>query len=70
MAMSRKQYRDMAAVINDAGNEHFDSEVSPEFVKGWMLSYVASGLASVFEIDNARFDRDKFMEACFPADKE
>jgi hypothetical protein len=70
MAMSRKHYREVAEIINGANGEVFDTELSPAYVQGWLLSYVASGLATLFEYDNARFDRDKFMEACFPTPTE
>jgi len=70
MAMSRKNYRGVAEIINAAGTEHFDSELSPWYVQGWILSYVAAGLASLFAEDNERFDRERFMEACFPTPTE
>lgn len=66
MAMSQKHYAQVAELIKDAYGEHFDTELSPQYVQGWLTSYMASGLASLFELDNPRFDRDKFMEACFP----
>lgn len=68
MSMSRKQYRDMAGILRDAYGEHFDTELSPQYVQGWLVSYIAAGLATVFEADNPRFDRARFMEACFPTE--
>jgi hypothetical protein len=65
MAMSRKHYREAAEIIKDAYNEHFDTECSPGYVQGWLTSYIASGLAAMFELDN-NFNREQFMEACFP----
>jgi hypothetical protein len=70
MAMSRKHYREVAEVINGAYTEHFDTELSPAYVQGWVLSYVAAGLAALFNEDNERFDRERFMEACFPTPTE
>lgn len=70
MAMSRKHYREVASLIDDGWLEHFDTEVSPQYVQGWMLSFVASGLARIFAADNPNFDTNKFMEACFQRAKE
>jgi hypothetical protein len=64
MSMSRKQYRDIAAVISDAVAEEISPEASVLYAQGWIISYIAAGLAAVFEIDNPRFDRERFMEAC------
>jgi len=57
MSMSRKQYRDMAAVIKEVGDYNLDSAEAA-------LEAIASGLATVFVIDNPRFDRARFLEAC------
>lgn len=65
--MSRKHYREVAEIIKVAHEEHFDTEVSPHFVQGWLCSEFASALADVFQLDNSNFDRYQFMEACFPA---
>jgi hypothetical protein len=66
MSMSRRHYREVAQLIKEAYSEHFDTECSPAYVQGWLLSYVAAGLATMFELDNTNFDRYKFIEACFP----
>jgi len=63
--MTRKHYSEVAEIIKSAMAERLDSEVSPYYAQGWFLSYVACGLADMFQQDNPRFDRDKFMEACF-----
>lgn len=68
--MSRKQYREVAEIIKGAYSEHFDTELTPHYAQGWVLAYVASGLAAMFELDNDNFDRDKFMAACFPPSVE
>ena len=68
--MSRKHCREVAQIIQDAYNEHFDSEQSPQYAQGWLCSYIASAMATMFELDNSNFDRGKFMEACFPKHKE
>jgi transposase len=64
--MSRKQYRDMAAVIQAERNVGHNDGLPTEIIIGIDLATrnIASGLATVFEIDNPRFDRDRFMEAC------
>lgn len=66
MPMSCKHYREVADIIRGADNEHFDTECSAHYVQGWLTSYFASAMASMFKMDNPNFDRDKFMEACFP----
>lgn len=68
MAMSRKDYREVAEIIKNAEKEHFDTELSPHYVQGWLCSEIASELAGMFERDNPRFDRQQFMEACFPGE--
>jgi hypothetical protein len=67
MSMSRKQYRDMAAVIAEVRNVSMDGEgLTAEVVAGIDLATrnIASGLATVFQIDNSRFDRERFLDAC------
>lgn len=66
MAMSRKQYRDMAAVIQAERNISSDDFDDPAIAIGIDLATrnIASGLATVFAIDNPRFDRQRFMDAC------
>lgn len=72
MSMSRKQYRDMAEVIRfevTGGHElGKDRVLGYEAVNGDDVSSViyaiACGLATVFAIDNPRFDRQRFMAAC------
>lgn len=65
MPMSRKHYREAAEIIHrevddlmslPEGDMRYSAMVSVECI--------ARGLATMFQIDNSRFQRDKFMEAC------
>lgn len=64
MSMSRKQYRDMAAVIKDAWEEIENYPESDQAGARITVRNIANGLAIVFVIDNPRFDRNRFLEAC------
>jgi hypothetical protein len=65
MAMSRKQYHDMAAVIADeVGDIPLTRDSVASFDDASAIYNIASGLATVFAIDNPRFDRQRFMTAC------
>lgn len=72
MSMSRKHYRDMAEVIRreiTGGHELLQDKVLRYYdVNGddasSVIYNIASGLATVLKIDNPRFDRQRFMEAC------
>lgn len=66
MTVSHKHYRQVADIIQDAWKEPFSTELSPHYVQGWVLSYVASGLAEMFTQENPLFDRNLFLAACFP----
>lgn len=64
MSMSRKQYRDIAGVINGV----MGFTIKYEDVSGddacSSIYQIADGLANVFTIDSASFDRERFMKAC------
>ena len=76
MSMSRKQYRDVAEVIRGeiTGNhpllqdrvlKYADVTAGPSGDDASSVIYnIASGLATIFQIDNPRFDRQRFMTAC------
>jgi hypothetical protein len=55
--MSRKHYRQIAAVIND--NRRSESAIARLAVAG-----VARDIADILKRDNPRFRYDKFFEAC------
>jgi len=67
MAMSRKHYREVAEIIKSE-REEWDTaaEYTPEQRNAVRAAtfIIASGLATMFQIDNANFDRKKFLEAC------
>jgi hypothetical protein len=63
--MSRKQYRDIAEVIRaEVGETPLSGHDLSTFDDAVATYNIASGLATVFEIDSPRFDRDRFMAAC------
>lgn len=65
MSMSRKQYRDMAEVIHgEVGDIPLNYERLMAHDDLTAIYSIASGLATVFKIDNSRFDRQRFMAAC------
>lgn len=64
MAMSRKHYRETADIIKSVYQDYGDGK-DPLFPLA--MRAMAGRMATMFEIDNPRFDRDMFMEACgFP----
>jgi hypothetical protein len=67
MTMSKQTYEATANVINDMMESmNIPSEGSVKFTQGavWAVQSIAEDLARVFERDNFRFDKDKFMKAC------
>lgn len=58
MAMTRKNYEAVAAVLRDE-RENWDE--TPQVLTA--LDYVASRLAGVFAADNQAFDRGRFLAA-------
>jgi hypothetical protein len=67
MAMSRKHYREVAELIKSQYEFYAESSDLTDDAAGTgqeALRNTAYGLASMFLIDNDRFDRSKFLEAC------
>jgi len=67
MAMTRKHYQAFADMINGAREDiQCDLPVLDDFNGGkhYTLGWLASQIAYMFEDDNPRFDRAKFMAAC------
>lgn len=58
MAMSRKHYREVAKIINDA----VESSDSPD--GDAVARQIAAELARMFKADNPNFRREQFMDAC------
>lgn len=59
MAHSRKDYEAVAKIIHDtAYTVHMDLPT---------VTAIAVALADLFEAGNERFDRDRFIRACFEA---
>lgn len=65
MAMSRKHYAAIAAEIKDV-TAIYGPDQNSVMDRNVLLAMkaVAGRLAVIMQIDNERFDRDKFMEAC------
>jgi len=55
--MTRKDYVAIAAAIKNAP---WSDGMTEEFIE----SAIANAIADVFEQDNARFDRARFLKAC------
>ena len=64
MAMSRKHYREVAAIIKEQWDYSLTLEKSQGETVRAVLDSVASNLATMFRIDNSNFNRDQFLEAC------
>lgn len=64
MAMTRKHYREAAEIIKGAQQAPGDLPSTARYAAYITALSIASGLADMFERDNAAFDRQKFMEAC------
>lgn len=64
--MSRKHYREVAEIIKAERNVGHDDGLSVETITGIDLATrnIASRIATMFKIDNSRFDREKFLDAC------
>ncbi|MEU1816034.1 hypothetical protein ABZ543_12685 [Streptomyces roseifaciens] len=61
MAMSRKHYRETAALLKSAAAEPENETIVRE---------IAAGMASMFFRDNSRFSRQRFFDAIFDAEKK
>lgn len=61
--MTRKHYQETADIIRSISQDYSAAD-SPDPLFPLAMRAMAGRLASVFELDNPRFDRDKFMEAC------
>ena len=64
MAMSRKDYVSAAVIIKEQWDYSRTLEKSQGEAVRAVLDSVASNLATMFRIDNERFDRDRFLTAC------
>lgn len=66
MSMSRKHYEAMAQIIRAERNVGHDDGMSPDMIAGIDLATrnIAGQLATVFQIDNPNFDRNRFFDAC------
>lgn len=58
MAMSKKDYVAIAAVLN----QQMDTKADPKRVQ--MIRIIAHALAGEFQKGNQRFDRMRFLQAC------
>lgn len=67
--MSKKHFQQAADLIRGVSQEPLSSELSVRYAQGYTASLIAAGLAELFSQDNRNFDRNKFMEACFPAEE-
>lgn len=61
MAMSRKDYRAFAEVLNGEWRAAHESDNG--HVERPLIMAMASGMAAVFRVDNNRFDRQRWMDA-------
>ena len=67
---SKRDYIIIAQAISEArlssgpSDSHSECYEISEFLVSEALDTVADKLATVFEADNPRFDREKFLEAC------
>lgn len=63
--MTRKQYKAIAEVLKGAKDYADQSKVVEErvFVSATVAG-ITDNLATVFKLDNPKFDRDKFLTAC------
>ncbi|MFI9271822.1 hypothetical protein ACIGXM_14045 [Kitasatospora sp. NPDC052896] len=59
MAMSRKHYRETAAILRHAAQSTTTIDQLD------VLREIAEGVARMFKGDNPRFDRQRFMDAVF-----
>lgn len=61
---SRKDYVMTAEVINKTWTRLLAESPDSSWQVSCDMQAVISGLADVYELDNARFDRPKFVKAC------
>ncbi|HET7640142.1 MAG TPA: hypothetical protein VFK47_15555 [Ktedonobacteraceae bacterium] len=61
MAMTRKHYQQTADIIKSVSQDYGDGK---DVLFPLAMAAMAGRMAVMFELDNPRFDRDKFMEAC------
>jgi len=61
MAMSRKHYKEFAALIKD-NLDNYPEDVDADIRSA--ISAIAYDMCRVFKADNYNFDRDKFIDAC------
>lgn len=67
--MTRKHYRQFASVIADARakSQFFDGTPAPtpQLERERTINDLMTRIADIFAHDNFRFDRDKFIDACY-----
>lgn len=63
MAMTRKHYQEVADILHDVHLEYSAAD-SPDPLFHLAMRAIAGRMAVMFTLDNPRFDREKFMEAC------
>jgi len=60
MAMSRKHYKEFAAVIKD-NLDNYPEDIDADIRSA--ISAIAYDMCRVFKMDNPAFSRDRFIEA-------
>lgn len=63
MAMTKKHYQATADVLRSVYQDYGVAE-SPDPLFHLAMKSLAGRMAVLFQVDNPRFDREKFMEAC------
>lgn len=67
MAMTRKHYQQTADIIKSVSQDYGDGK---DVLFPLAMAAMAGRMAVMFKLDNERFDRQKFMEACgLPSDR-
>lgn len=68
MAMTRKHYQNTANTLKSVYQDYSVAD-SPDPLFHLAMKSLAGRMAALFEVDNSRFDREKFMDACGFIDK-
>lgn len=64
MAMSRKDYEKVAAILREENAFAANGRDVASRTARAVVATVAVKMADMFAEDNPRFDRDRFLEAC------